>query len=47
MVGLREIVTNHCDAFSDGVKTFFRDRDICQDTAGVETQDEPRHFGLG
>jgi len=31
---------------SDGVKTFFQDRDICQDT-GVNTPDEPRHLGLG
>jgi len=30
----------------DGAKTFFRDRDICQDT-GAKTWDEPRHFGLG
>jgi len=26
--------------FSDGVETFFRDRDIFQDT-GVKTRDEP------
>ena len=38
----------YCLFTSDGVKTFFSetDRDIGQDR-GIETWDEPRHFGFG
>ena len=31
---------------SDGVKIFFSETDFGQDR-GIETRDEPRHFGFG
>jgi len=39
------VVFEKCVWTGDGVKTFFRDGDVCQYT-GVKTRDERRHLGL-